>query len=45
MTGASTLAERDLAPDRVDFNAVNIRLGYAQIANHSPQELQYADEP
>lgn len=27
------------------FNAVNIRLGYAQIAIHSPQELQYADEP
>ncbi len=26
------------------FNAVNIRMGYAQVAIHSPLELQYADE-
>ncbi|VAX42859.1 hypothetical protein MNBD_PLANCTO03-247 [hydrothermal vent metagenome] len=27
------------------FNAVNVRLGYRQIAIHSPLELQHDDEP
>jgi len=32
--------------DRIrKFNAVNLRLGFRAIAIHSPQELQYADEP